>query len=344
MDLKEKIAQAIAGADMRELPADMFLLQADAVMAVLLEQEPLFWFRPVCNGEMYEGPIHNNSVGGKMLRDERPDDWKPLYAAPAPAAAAVPDRASIESIAHRTCTKYQHGERPQYVFEAHTLMDFVRQLGATPAASAVPDGFREGVEAVARLIDRKAELYAIRFGCDDMGGLSFGRGQSGEIKMDHYTGLLELANEVRAMFAAAPKPAESTTRTGWPATHIKTGNTYRVVGYAINTTNAQDGQDMVIYEHDGKTFVRAAHEFQAKFSHAGPDHRAAAPRPDHFEQAKAIISTWPKWKQDYRLVPGAAPKCSTCNDHGMVGGPSYYAPDEGGEPCPDCAAPKPEGE
>ena len=41
--------------------------------------EPLFWYRPVCNGEMYEGPIHNNSVGGKMLRDEKPGEWLPLY-------------------------------------------------------------------------------------------------------------------------------------------------------------------------------------------------------------------------------------------------------------------------
>jgi len=29
--------------------------------------------------------------------------------------------------------------------------------------------------------------------------------------------------------------------------------------------------------------------------------------------------------------------CQSCNGHGMIGGPSYYAPDEGGEPCPDCA-------
>lgn len=42
--------------------------------------EPLFWYRPVCNGEMYEGPIHNNSVGGKMMRDEKPGEWLPLYA------------------------------------------------------------------------------------------------------------------------------------------------------------------------------------------------------------------------------------------------------------------------
>lgn len=33
--------------------------------------------------------------------------------------------------------------------------------------------------------------------------------------------------------------------------------------------------------------------------------------------------------------------CATCNGHGMIGGPSYYAPDEGGEPCPDCAVAQP---
>ena len=79
---------------------------------------------------------------------------------------------------------------------------------AQPAPS-VPDGWKEGVESAARLIDQKAELYAIRFGQDDMGVLSFGTGAHAEIKMDHYTGLLELADEVRAMLAAAPKPEES---------------------------------------------------------------------------------------------------------------------------------------
>ncbi|WP_164466845.1 hypothetical protein [Burkholderia gladioli] len=29
--------------------------------------------------------------------------------------------------------------------------------------------------------------------------------------------------------------------------------------------------------------------------------------------------------------------CATCNGHGMIGGPSFYAPDEGGVQCPDCA-------
>lgn len=30
------------------------------------------------------------------------------------------------------------------------------------------------------------------------------------------------------------------------------------------------------------------------------------------------------------------PECPTCNDIGIIGGPSYAMPDEGGEPCPDC--------
>lgn len=39
-----------------------------------------------------------------------------------------------------------------------------------------------------------------------------------------------------------------------------------------------------------------------------------------------------------------APHCATCNDNGLIGGPSYYAPDEGGVPCPDCSkkAPHPD--
>lgn len=52
-------------------------------------QEPLFWYRPCLDG-MYEGPVHNNSIGGKMLRDEKPDEWKPLYTTPPAAQPAVP--------------------------------------------------------------------------------------------------------------------------------------------------------------------------------------------------------------------------------------------------------------
>jgi hypothetical protein len=41
--------------------------------------------------------------------------------------------------------------------------------------------------------------------------------------------------------------------------------------------------------------------------------------------------------QPTHWMPLPAPPCATCNGHGMIGGPSFYAPDEGGEPCPDCS-------
>jgi len=53
-------------------------------------QEPIFWYRPTCNGEMYEGPVHTSSVGGKMLRDEKPDEWLPLYGKTTVPAQSVP--------------------------------------------------------------------------------------------------------------------------------------------------------------------------------------------------------------------------------------------------------------
>ena len=49
------------------------------------------------------------------------------------------------------------------------------------------------------------------------------------------------------------------------ATHRKTGNTYKVIGDTLNCTNAQDGQVMVLYEREGKTFVRELSEFLDKF-------------------------------------------------------------------------------
>ena len=91
--------------------------------------------------------------------------------------------------------------------EAHQHKEASLSLYARPIpAQSVRDEFREGAEAAARLIDQKAELYATRFGHDNTGGISFGQGPHAKSKMDHYTGLLELADELRAALAAAPKP------------------------------------------------------------------------------------------------------------------------------------------
>ena len=67
-------------------------------------------------------------------------------------------------------------------------------------------GWKEGVEAVASMLQEKADDYANEYGHDDMGGLSFGEGMCGQIKMDYYNNLIELIEEVRAMLAAYQEP------------------------------------------------------------------------------------------------------------------------------------------
>lgn len=42
-------------------------------------------------------------------------------------------------------------------------------------------------------------------------------------------------------------------------------------------------------------------------------------------------------------APSPEPECATCNDNGLIGGPSYHAPDDGGVPCPDCTPPAEDG-
>ncbi|HBN9515511.1 TPA: hypothetical protein L3889_000516 [Pseudomonas aeruginosa] len=57
------------------------------------------------------------------------------------------------------------------------------------------------------------------------------------------------------------------------------------------------------------------------------------------DQARHVLS----FAEAMGRVPDAVvePKCTTCNDNGVIGGPSFYAPGEGGVPCPDCAQPSP---
>jgi len=50
----------------------------------------------------------------------------------------------------------------------------------------------------------------------------------------------------------------------WPATHIKTGNEYQVIGEAIDCTT-NDEKMVVIYQRGDMVFVRDAEQFQEKF-------------------------------------------------------------------------------
>jgi hypothetical protein len=74
---------------------------------------------------------------------------------------------------------------------------------AAPSAPAA-SGWQQGVEAVAKMLDKKADDYAMEFGHDDMGGLSFGSGDHAQVKLEYHSSLIELAEEVRAMLSAAP--------------------------------------------------------------------------------------------------------------------------------------------
>lgn len=51
-----------------------------------------------------------------------------------------------------------------------------------------------------------------------------------------------------------------------PFVHNKTGNIYYAIEQVTNATNAQDGQDMVLYRRDGNLYVREVTEFHEKFT------------------------------------------------------------------------------
>lgn len=75
----------------------------------------------------------------------------------------------------------------------------VRHIATAPAAVAGPSEWCAGVEAVTKMLSKKADDFALEHGHDDMGGLSFGSGAHAEAKMDWHSGLLELEEEARAM-------------------------------------------------------------------------------------------------------------------------------------------------
>lgn len=51
------------------------------------------------------------------------------------------------------------------------------------------------------------------------------------------------------------------------------------------------------------------------------------------EKAKAIAEEGQRNLAELLSTPWV---CKTCKGRGMVGGPSFYQPDEGGVECPDC--------
>jgi hypothetical protein len=83
-----------------------FAIALLAAASAQATREPLFWYRP-CNDGLYEGPHHHKSKLGRMLREERPDQWKPLYDIPNLTQATGQDHiADLEALARHLDAGY----------------------------------------------------------------------------------------------------------------------------------------------------------------------------------------------------------------------------------------------
>lgn len=125
----------------------------------------------------------------------------------------------------------------------------------------------------------------------------------GNARLDDHGGhaCRNLAEALRAlppMFGDVPAYSVANDFRAWDAVHMKTGNVYRVVGEAIDATNAHSSRPMVIYQRDGKTYVRCAEEFIEKFKAiaAAPTAGQAAARIKELEseksKAEALLDMW----------------------------------------------------
>lgn len=153
------------------------------------EQSPKFWYRPVGNDGLYEGPVHHNSVGGKMLRDEKPGEWVPLFAGAAPVAQQP---------------QYTHAD----VTSAHTegyklgLMQVDRPT-KQPQADAVPNTLQK---AEAHLLNLIGEYW----------GLAYAEGAEGRnhdtedgAAQRTHAAIAKAVNDLIAAASSAPKQAEA---------------------------------------------------------------------------------------------------------------------------------------
>lgn len=64
-------------------------MSSDHMQGKAEAHEPLFWYRP-CGDGLYEGPVHHKSHRGKLLRDEKPGEWVPLFPGSQPKHTAEP--------------------------------------------------------------------------------------------------------------------------------------------------------------------------------------------------------------------------------------------------------------
>jgi Lar family restriction alleviation protein len=131
------VARALVWAD----EAGQSAQQAPAAQPVA-DAVPLFWYRP-CRDGLYEGPHHHNSVGGRMLRDEKPGEWVPLYAGAAPVAQQAepqPAHAMTPQRARYFMERFQREEKLLGPNEQRALAYVIAMLEAAAAHPQQPGG------------------------------------------------------------------------------------------------------------------------------------------------------------------------------------------------------------
>ena len=66
-----------AGALINAMAAELRRLAA--LEQAVMDAKPLFFYRPFGENGLYEGPHYATSVGGRMIREEKPEAWHGLY-------------------------------------------------------------------------------------------------------------------------------------------------------------------------------------------------------------------------------------------------------------------------
>ena len=125
------------------------------------------------------------------------------------AGASLPLPGAQEAVATVfTMEALTPGAGVKYHATIHKLLPAGTKLYAAPQP-ALSAGWVSAIEAVAKMLEKKVDDFAEAHGSDDMGGLSFGRGAHADAKLDYHSGLLELAEEVRALPVEPSKDGES---------------------------------------------------------------------------------------------------------------------------------------
>ncbi|WP_454751635.1 hypothetical protein [Cupriavidus necator] len=154
-----------------------------------------------------------------------------------------------------------------------------QSLASTASAILAAAPVAQGLTDAAAFIERKAEEYAREFGYSDMGCLSFGSGDHAQAKMDHYTTLTELADEVRALAQSAPtEPLQGTQEpVAYECVHCETSRKVYGVEPSKDLCECVCGDtaaQCVTHRQDGPCFVREQPSYDQYFNDD-----AAAPAP-----------------------------------------------------------------